>query len=106
MGETECRSWRNLPVHGASADLKRNMVTSETIVFVVDDDPSFRRSTEMLIESAGLSVQAFGRRRGRDCRRLGHRMEAAHLCLGRRGVAGEHHWQSAADPWLFRRGLP
>jgi hypothetical protein len=53
-----------------------------------------------------LSVQAFGRRRGRDCRRLGHRMEAAHLCLGRRGVAGEHHWQSAADPWLFRRGLP
>jgi hypothetical protein len=71
MGETECRSWRNLPVHGASADLKRNMVTSETIVFVIDDDPSFCRSTEMLIEPAGLSVQAFGRRRGRDCRRLG-----------------------------------
>ena len=54
MGETECRSWRNLPVHGASADLKRNMVTSETIVFVIDDDPSFCRSTEMLIEPAGL----------------------------------------------------
>jgi FixJ family two-component response regulator len=35
------------------------MATSETIVFVVDDDPSFLRSTEMLIESAGLSVQAF-----------------------------------------------
>ena len=35
------------------------MATSETIVFVVDDDPLFRGSTEMLIESAGLSVQAF-----------------------------------------------
>jgi FixJ family two-component response regulator len=33
--------------------------TSETIVFVIDDDPSFRRSTEMLIESAGLNVQGF-----------------------------------------------
>ena len=33
--------------------------TTETIVFVIDDDPSFRRSTEMLIESAGLSVQGF-----------------------------------------------
>ncbi len=39
-------------------DLKRTMATSET-VFLIDDDPSFRRSTEMLIESAGLSVQAF-----------------------------------------------
>jgi FixJ family two-component response regulator len=35
------------------------MATAETIVFVVDDDPSFRRSTKMLIESSGLSVQAF-----------------------------------------------
>jgi FixJ family two-component response regulator len=35
------------------------MATAETIVFVIDDDPSFRRSTEMLIGSAGLSVQAF-----------------------------------------------
>jgi FixJ family two-component response regulator len=35
------------------------MATAETIVFVIDDDPSFRRSTEMLIESAGLNVQAF-----------------------------------------------
>jgi FixJ family two-component response regulator len=47
------------PVHVASAELKRVMVTSETIVFVIDDDPSFRRSSEMLIESAGLSAQAF-----------------------------------------------
>ncbi len=36
------------------------MEMAETIVFVIDDDPSFRRSAEMLIESAGLSVQAFG----------------------------------------------
>jgi len=35
------------------------MAAAETIVFVIDDDPSFRRSTKMLIESAGLSVQAF-----------------------------------------------
>jgi FixJ family two-component response regulator len=35
------------------------MATAESIVFVIDDDPSFRRSTEMLIGSAGLSVQAF-----------------------------------------------
>jgi FixJ family two-component response regulator len=35
------------------------MATAETIVFVIDDDPSLRRSTEILIESAGLNVQAF-----------------------------------------------
>jgi FixJ family two-component response regulator len=35
------------------------MATSETMVLVIDDDPSFRRSTEMLIESAGWSVQTF-----------------------------------------------
>jgi FixJ family two-component response regulator len=36
------------------------MATAESIVFVIDDDPSFRRSTEMLIGSAGFSVQTFG----------------------------------------------
>jgi FixJ family two-component response regulator len=35
------------------------METADTIVFVIDDDPAFRRSTKMLIESAGLSVHAF-----------------------------------------------
>ena len=35
------------------------MATAETMVFVVDDDPSFRRSLELLIESARLSVQSF-----------------------------------------------
>jgi FixJ family two-component response regulator len=60
MGDTEYRYRRNLPVHIAGADLKRIMATAETIVFVIDDDPSFRRSTEMLIGSAGLSVQGFG----------------------------------------------
>ena len=35
------------------------MATAETMVFVVDDDPSFRRSLELLIESARLSVQTF-----------------------------------------------
>ena len=32
----------------------------EPIVYVVDDDPSFRRSTERLIRSAGHQVQSFG----------------------------------------------
>jgi FixJ family two-component response regulator len=35
------------------------MATAETMVFVIDDDPSFRRSTETLIGSAGYSVQGF-----------------------------------------------
>src|ERR1700722_4439347 len=38
---------------------KRIMATAESIVFVIDDDPSFRRSTEMLVGSAGLNVQSF-----------------------------------------------
>lgn len=37
---------------------------TEPIVFVVDDDPSVRRSTERLIRSAGLEVQTFAS--GRD----------------------------------------
>ena len=49
----------NFPVHAGNADLKRIMATAESIVFVIDDDPSFRRSTEMLIGSAGLTVRAF-----------------------------------------------
>ncbi len=36
------------------------MSASEPIVYVVDDDPSFRRSTERLIRSAGYKVQSFG----------------------------------------------
>lgn len=35
------------------------MIESEPIVFVVDDDPSVRRSTERLMRSAGLKVQTF-----------------------------------------------
>jgi FixJ family two-component response regulator len=35
------------------------MATAETIVFIVDDDPSFRRSIEMLIGSAGINTQGF-----------------------------------------------
>lgn len=41
-------------------------MTSETgsgedaVVFVVEDDPSVRRSTERLVRSAGLEVQSFG----------------------------------------------
>jgi FixJ family two-component response regulator len=31
----------------------------ESIVFIVDDDPSFRRSTQLLIETAGFDVSSF-----------------------------------------------
>src|SRR6267142_294477 len=36
-----------------------NTLEPEPVVFVVDDDPSVRRSTERLIRSAGLKVQTF-----------------------------------------------
>lgn len=35
------------------------MTEVEPIVFIVDDDPSVRRSTERLIRAAGLNVQTF-----------------------------------------------
>jgi FixJ family two-component response regulator len=35
------------------------MTEPEPIVFIVDDDPSVRRSTERLMRSAGLKVQTF-----------------------------------------------
>jgi FixJ family two-component response regulator len=35
------------------------MATPETMVFVIDDDPSFRRSTAALIGSDGFNVQTF-----------------------------------------------
>jgi FixJ family two-component response regulator len=35
------------------------MTDPDPIVFIVDDDPSVRRSTERLIRSAGLKVQTF-----------------------------------------------
>jgi FixJ family two-component response regulator len=35
------------------------MSGTESIVFVIDDDPSFRRSTQLLIESAGFDVNGF-----------------------------------------------
>jgi FixJ family two-component response regulator len=35
------------------------MIEGEPIVFVVDDDPSVRRSIERLIQSIGLKVQTF-----------------------------------------------
>src|SRR5271166_199668 len=35
------------------------MAGTDSIVFVIDDDPSFRRSTQLLIESAGFDVNGF-----------------------------------------------
>jgi FixJ family two-component response regulator len=35
------------------------VATPETVVFVIDDDPSFRRSTAVLIGSEGFNVQTF-----------------------------------------------
>ena len=31
----------------------------ESVVFVIDDDPSFRRSTQLLMETAGFNVSSF-----------------------------------------------
>jgi FixJ family two-component response regulator len=36
------------------------MTEAEPIVFVVDDDPSVRSSTERLVHSAGFKVKTFG----------------------------------------------
>jgi len=35
------------------------MIDPDAVVFVVDDDPSVRRSTERLLRSAGLKVQSY-----------------------------------------------
>jgi FixJ family two-component response regulator len=43
----------------AGLKLKQPMPEPDPIVVVIDDDPSFRRSTERLISSAGLKVQSF-----------------------------------------------
>ena len=36
------------------------MQESESIVFIIDDDPLYRASTERLVRSVGLRVQSFG----------------------------------------------
>src|SRR5437764_15492104 len=36
-----------------------NMIEPDPVVFVVDDDPSVRRSTERLLRSVGLKVQTY-----------------------------------------------
>jgi FixJ family two-component response regulator len=35
------------------------MVEAESIVFIIDDDPLYRRSSERLVRSVGFSVQSF-----------------------------------------------
>jgi FixJ family two-component response regulator len=40
--------------------IERDVDETDSIVIVIDDDPSFRRSTERLIRSVGYSVQSFG----------------------------------------------
>ena len=59
MGDTERRFRCRLPIYVAGVDLRCIMATPETMVFVIDDDPSFRRSTAALIGSAGFNVHAF-----------------------------------------------
>jgi len=39
--------------------LRRALIEAEPIVFVVDDDPSVRRSMKRLIRSSGFKVQTF-----------------------------------------------
>jgi FixJ family two-component response regulator len=54
---------RQVPVRLASKGLLQhlgsNMIEPDSVVFVVDDDPSVRRSTERLLRLAGLKVQTF-----------------------------------------------
>src|SRR5260221_1370707 len=40
--------------------IERDVDETDSIVIVIDDDLSFRRSTERLIRSVGYSVQSFG----------------------------------------------
>src|SRR5262249_52543601 len=40
-------------------DIASDMTETEPTVFVVDDDPSVRRSTERLVRSMGFNVQTF-----------------------------------------------
>src|SRR5207249_7635242 len=40
-------------------DLSNGMTEADPTVFVVDDDPSVRRSTERLVRSMGFNVQTF-----------------------------------------------
>ena len=53
------------------------MTDAEPIVFIVDDDPSVRRSTERLIRTAGLNVQTFAS--AADF--LAHRLPEGPACL-------------------------
>lgn len=53
------------------------MIDAEPIVFIVDDDPSVRRSTERLIRTAGLNVETF--ESAADF--LGHRPPDGPACL-------------------------
>jgi FixJ family two-component response regulator len=40
--------------------VKRDVDETDSIVIVIDDDPSFRRSIERLIRSMGYAVRSFG----------------------------------------------
>ena len=43
----------------ASPDRRKSAVSERAVVFVVDDDPSMRRSLEALLRSVGLDVRVF-----------------------------------------------
>src|SRR4029077_12252497 len=57
---TRGRARRSRSVCPGRLRVRRIVTEAEPIVFVLDDDPSVRSSTERLVRSAGFEVKTFG----------------------------------------------
>lgn len=73
---------------GSSPDGERTLETAATVVSVVDDDDSVRKSLERLLKSAGFKVEAFAS--AEDFLKFGKQLEIACLILDVRlgGMSG------------------
>src|SRR3546814_2997674 len=67
MGDGKCSTGHHLAVHAAGqrrwclADREGGPMSPEqSVVFVIDDDPSMRESLERLLRSVGNAAQAYG----------------------------------------------
>jgi FixJ family two-component response regulator len=59
VGATQRWTGSDVPLCVAGRNYEGPMTELEPIVIVIDDDPSFRRSTERLLRSAGIAVRTF-----------------------------------------------